>query len=123
MTLVFWIPTCAGMTGVVPFLPLSEGEYKGVHAKRYVSSKPPLIPPWASRGRVLCEEPLWIPACAGMTGVVPFLPLSEGEYKGVPAKRYVSSKPPSIPPWASRGRAMHSTPMGIEGEGCVKNRS
>ena len=37
------------------------------------------------------------------------LPLSEGEYKGVPPWRNGESKPPSIPPWASRGRELWSS--------------
>ena len=28
-----------------------------------------------------------------------------------------ASKPPLIPPWASMGRVMHRTPLGINGEG------
>ncbi len=33
------------------------------------------------------------------------------------AKRNAKSKPPLIPPWASRGRVVHSTPTGCSGEG------
>ena len=68
---------------------------------RHTSSKPPSIPPWASRGRVVnripprhspCHSELphyVIPAEAGASAggtpihrATPSLPLSEGEYKG-----------------------------------------
>ena len=53
---------------------------------------PPLIPPWASRGRFL--------VALGMTAVGLWTRILEG-LKGFCAS---PSKPPSVPPWTSRGR-------------------
>ena len=46
--------------------------------------------------------------------MIPSLPLSEGEYKGVPKKRFAKSKPPSIPPWIIKGEGYAQHPLGIK---------
>ena len=75
-------------------------------------SKPPLIPPWASRGREGHCSP------AHIKGEPENLPFAERRGR-VQAKRRTQgmhetsppSKPPLIPPWASRGRKGHCSPL------------
>ena len=81
-----WIPASARMTGLAGMTGFLRNDVCGWGGIAAVGeSKPPLIPPWASRGRVWrwsvwtylrvwrrpCHSPpLWIPAFAGMTVVL-----------------------------------------------------